>query len=80
MGEALPTAHMTEPEPIGCHFVEGIAIEVRAEFVRIVGWIDLETVSDDSTPERRIVVRAAMPLSVARLLIRDLRHVMVRGH
>lgn len=79
MGEAVEPPHMTEPEPVDCHFVEFVAIEVRDEFVRIVGAIDLETVQEGMPPERRIVVRAAMPLTVAKALIRDLRHVLVRG-
>lgn len=78
MGEAIATPRLSEPAVVPCHFVEGLSIEVRDEFVRIVGWIDLETV-EDAQPERRIVVRAAMPLTVARGLIRDLRHVLIRG-
>lgn len=79
MGEAIQSPRMTEPAPVPCVHVEFVAIEMRDEFVRIVWAIDLETVREDMPPERRIVVRAAMPLTVARALIRDLRHMLVRG-
>lgn len=69
---------MSEPKPVPCHFVEGVTVEVRDEFIRVVGWIDLETVEMDR-PERRIVVRAALPTMVARALIRDLRKAVAKG-
>lgn len=69
---------LAEPEIVPCHFVEGVHLELRDDFVRLVGWIDLET-SDDQEIERRIVVRASMPLTVARVLILDLRKAMARG-
>lgn len=78
MAEAIPPPRMTEPQVVTCHFVEGIAIEVRDEFLRITGWIDLET-TEDGRPERRIVMRAAMPTMIARALIRDLRKAVARG-
>lgn len=75
-GETKP--RFSEPKPVPCHFVEGVTIEVRDEFIRVVGWIDLETVEMEA-PERRIVVRAALPTMVARALIRDLRKAVARG-
>lgn len=78
MGESERALTMTEPTPVDCHFVEGVKIEVRDEFLRIVGFIDLET-SENGEPERRIVVRAALPTLVARALLRDLRKAVSRG-
>lgn len=78
-GEIIDVPRMTEPETVPCTFCEGITIEVRADFIRIVGWIDLETVGYETMPERRIVARAAMPTTVARNLIRDLRKAVARG-
>lgn len=79
MADAVSEPRLTEPEVVTCHFVEGIRIEVRDEFVRIVGWIDLETVEAGADPERRIVIRASMPITVARALILDLRKAVSRG-
>lgn len=79
MAEAIDPPRVTEPEAVPCIFCEGITIEVRADFIRIVGWIDLETVGYEAVPERRIIARAAMPISVARELIRDLRKAVARG-
>lgn len=75
-GERKP--RLTEPEVVHCILCEGVTIEVRDEIVRLVGWIDLETV-EYAEPERRIVARAALPLLVARALIRDLRRAVARG-
>lgn len=69
---------MTEPKAIDCHFVEGVSLEVRDEFVRLTGWIDLDVTPGEAL-ERRIVVRAAVPTLVARALIRDLRRAVARG-
>jgi hypothetical protein len=79
MAEIIKPAPLTEPIVVDCHLVEGVEIEVRASIVRIVGWIELETVKDGSAPERRIVSRIAMPTEIARALIRDLRRVVVRA-
>lgn len=79
MAEKINPPRLTEPAVVPCHFVEGIRIETRDEFVRIVGWIDLETVEDGIEPERRIVFRAAMPTTVARALILDLRKAVAKG-
>jgi len=79
MAESIEPPRMTEPEVVPCIFVEGLAIEVRDEFIRVVGYIDLETVGYEVVPERRIVVRASMPTNVARALIRDLRKAVARG-
>lgn len=68
---------ITEPAPVTCSFLDGVAIEVRAEFVRIAGYIDLET-AERGEPERRIVVRAALPTLVVRALILDLRRAVSR--
>lgn len=78
MGEDGRPPRMTEPKPVDCHFLEGVEIEVRDEFVRLVGWIDLST-AERGEPERRIVVRAALPTVVLRTLIRDLRKAVARG-
>lgn len=78
MAEKIAATRLTEPEIVTCHFVEGVRIEVRDEFIRLIGWIDLE-VTEDSDPERRIVVRAALPITVARALIQDLRKAVGRG-
>jgi hypothetical protein len=59
-------------------FIEGIEIEVGDTFIRIVGWVQLQTV-EYQPPERRIVARAVMPMSTARALIRDLRKGMAKG-
>lgn len=79
MAESIPAPRMTEPVPVPCNLVEGTVIEVRDEIVRIVGFVDLETVEDGEPPERRIVVRIAMPAIVARALVRDLRRATARG-
>lgn len=79
MAEAIRTPRMTEPEPATCHFLEGVEVEIREEFLRITGWVDLETAEEGLAPERRIVVRAAMPLLVARALILDMRSRLSRG-
>lgn len=78
MAELIIPAPLTEPEIVECHFVEGVYLEVRDDILRLVGFIDLERTAD-SQPERRIVVRAAMPTIVARALIRDLRRAVSRG-
>lgn len=78
MAKRTEAPRLTEPEVVTCHFVEGIYLEARDDFVRLVGWIDLET-TEASEPERRIVVRAALPLIVARALIADLRRTVARG-
>lgn len=78
MADRIDALRMTEPTVIPCIFVEGVEIEVRDEFVRLVGWIDLET-AEGHEPERRIVVRAAMPSLVTRALVRDLRKAVARG-
>lgn len=78
MMESERPPRMTEPKPVDCHFVEGVDIELRDEFVRLVGYVDLET-AERGEPERRIVVRAALPTLVARALIRDLRRAVSRG-
>ncbi len=78
MTEYMTAPRMTEPAVVTCHFVEGITIEVRDEFVRLVGWVDLE-IAEHGEPERRIVVRAAMPLIVARALVRDMRKALAKG-
>ena len=78
MAEVIPPAPLTEPVIVECNFVEGLYLEVRDDVVRVVGYIDLERTAD-SQPERRIVVRAAMPTIVARALIRDLRRAVSRG-
>lgn len=77
MGEAERPPKTTEPLPIGCAFLDGVEIEVRTEFVRIAGYIDLQT-ADRGESERRIVMRAALPTLVARALIRDLRRAVAR--
>lgn len=69
---------MTEPKVIDCVLCEGVTIEVRDELIRIVGWVDLETVRGKAI-ERRIVLRAGFPLLLARALIRDLRKALTRG-
>lgn len=76
-GQIVP-APLTEPEIVQCHYIEGLHLEVRDAVIRIVGWIDLEVTADEQ-PERRIVVRAAMPTVVARGLIADLRRAVARG-
>lgn len=78
MAEVIIPAPLTEPIVVDCVFCEGLFLEVRDDVVRIVGFIDLERTAD-SQPERRIVVRAAMPTIVARALIRDLRRAVSRG-
>lgn len=78
MARAIEDAPLTEPVMIDCHFIEGMNIEVRDEFLRIVGWVHLET-TGDGQPERRIVARAAIPTSVVRALIRDLRKALAKG-
>lgn len=78
MAEVIAPAPLTEPEVVTCHFVEGLYLEVRDDVVRVIGWIDLEHTADHQ-PERRIVVRAAMPTVVARALVRDLRRSLARG-
>lgn len=78
MADLITPAPLTEPKVVDCVFCEGIRIEVRDGFIRIVGWIDLETAAD-GIAERRIVVRAAMPTLVARALIRDLRKSVAKG-
>lgn len=78
MAERLEIPPLTEPAVIDCHFIEGMSVEVRAEFVRIVGWVQLDT-TGDGYPERRIVARAAIPISVARALVRDLRRAIGTG-
>lgn len=78
MADGAISLHMTEPRVVDCHFVEGIDIEVRENFVRLVGFIDLERVEGEES-ERRIVVRAALTTMVARVLVRDLRKALTRG-
>jgi hypothetical protein len=70
---------MTEPEVIHCRHAEGVTVIVRDEFIRLTAWIDLEVVPDGERPERRIIARLALPNTVARALIRDLRRAVARG-
>lgn len=79
MSDAIKPPRMTEPVPVRCIFCEGIEVEIREEFLRITGWVDLETTEDGLGPERRIELRAAMPLLVARELILNLRGRLARG-
>lgn len=72
------TPHLTEPKVVDCAFCEGVYIEARDEVVRLVGWVDLQNAAD-SIPERRIVVRVALPSVVARALLRDLRKSLAKG-
>lgn len=69
---------LTEPKVIDCVLCEGITLEVRDELIRMVGWVDLETVVGVAI-ERRIVLRAAVPTLLARAMIRDLRKAVARG-
>jgi hypothetical protein len=69
---------ITEPITVQCIHVEGISIEYRDDFVRVVGWVDLEMV-EHRRSERRVVLRAAFPLSTARELVRELRKVLTQG-
>lgn len=78
MAEPDVPAPLTEPVVVDCVFVEGAVLEVKSDVIRIVGWISLEA-TEGSQPERRIVVRAAMPTVVARGLIADLRRAVARG-
>ena len=77
--DLIEPAPMSEPEVVSCRFIEGVEIELRPEFVRIVGWIFLEVNEESAAPEKRIVLRAAMRISVARELIRDLKRRLARG-
>jgi hypothetical protein len=74
----IPASPLTEPKVVDCVFCEGVILEIRDDVLRMVGFIDLETAADGK-PERRIVVRAAMPTIIARALIRDLRKSLARG-
>lgn len=78
MADVIVPAPLTEPEIVACHFWEGIEIELGDDFIRIVGWINLQT-ADLTGPERRIVARAVMPTRVAREVVRDLRKAVARG-
>ncbi len=78
MIDVIQPARIAEPVTVPCIFVDEIDLELGDAFVRIVGLVRLETV-EFAPPEKRIVARAVMPLSVARELIRDLRVRLARG-
>lgn len=78
MAQRVPKARMAEPKPVTCHFVEGYEVQRGDEFIRLTSWVHLETV-EYAPPEQRIVGRHAMPISVARKLVRDLRKALARG-
>jgi hypothetical protein len=81
VAEQIVTPPLVEPEIVPCHFVEGVQIEVHGNVVRIVGWIRLETLETGAAPERRIVIRMAMPTATSRELLGSLRRSLTRrGH
>lgn len=76
--DGIDPAHLTEPRPVNCIFLEGTVIEAGDGFIRIVGWVRLETVETER-PEKRIVARAVLTTHAARALVRDLRKSLARG-
>jgi hypothetical protein len=78
MADHVDRAPLSEPKPVACHLIEGVEIEVKADIVRLVGWIELEAVEGGS-PERRIVARVALPYGAARALAQNLRRTVGRG-
>ena len=79
MTDGTDPAPLAEPVAVDCHLVEGFAVETRDEFVRLAGWVYLETVEEGAVPERRLVARVAIPKGAARALVRDLRRALERG-
>jgi hypothetical protein len=55
---------LVEPEVIPLSFITGGAVEVDGELVRVLGWSEFP-MAEEISPERRVVVRLAMPLSLA---------------
>jgi hypothetical protein len=79
MAEEPKPPRMTEPVTVPCLFCSGVEIEMGPTFVRIVGFVDLETV-EYSPPERRIIARVVLPSDTARELLRSLRKQLNQGH
>lgn len=69
---------LTEPVIVPCLFCTGMEVEVTADFVRIVGYVELPALGMDQ-PERRIISRVVMPNEIARELIRDMRKALAGG-
>lgn len=78
MGQNIPKPPLTEPVIIQCQFCTGLEVEMLDTDVRIVGWEDLPTLDTDQ-PERRIVLRIALPNEVARDLQRQLQRALSKG-
>ena len=62
---------LTEPLIVQDLFITGVEIEAAQHFARFVGWTLSKTDKRD-TPERRIVMRLALPIDVAREIWADL--------
>jgi hypothetical protein len=69
---------LTEAVPVPCLFVTGASIEVTEHIMRFIGWVHLPDLGGE-TDERRIVVRFAMPIDVARRLRDDLTGMLRKG-
>lgn len=79
MSEDEDRAVLTEPVVVRSAFVTGTAVEAEDTYVRIIAWEQLPTIEGDRIKERRIVLRAAMPSAVARVLLMQLRNALAKG-
>lgn len=75
MSQQYPDPPLTEDTGVPCLFVTGAAVEVTRYVMRVVGWVLLPEIGGE-TEERRIVVRFAMPLDKARVLMSDMQSVI----
>jgi hypothetical protein len=76
-----PEAPVTEPSIITCEFVTGCAVDADEYALRFIGWTYMPTLGGEyDAPERRIVVRFAMPISAARALRSELNKKLAAGH
>jgi hypothetical protein len=76
-----PEAGLTEPNMIDCIFLTGCAVDADEYALRFIGWTYMPTLDGEyDAPERRIVVRFAMPISAARALRTELNKKLAAGH
>jgi hypothetical protein len=74
-----PEAALTEPSLITCEFVTGCAVDADEHVLTFTGWI-FTPHTEGNMPERRIIVRFAMPISAARALRSELNKKLAAGH
>lgn len=72
---------LTEHRLVRTTFVDGMQVSVRNGLARFLFWNTVTTADVDSPIERRITTRVVMPISAAKVMLRELRKQMSEdGH